>query len=69
MSSGVSFRRPVWQSAVSRFRHGVLKMSLYPTVRVKIKIAPMVYWKKFDAVVPVSPYSCTRQSKEEEKKL
>ena len=43
-------------------------MSLYPTVRTTIRMMPMVYWKKFDAVVPVAPYLCIRQSREKEDK-
>ena len=44
-------------------------MSLYPTVRTKIRMMPMVYWKKFDAVVPVAPYLYIRQSREKEDNL
>ena len=69
MSSGVSFRRPVVQSAVFGSRQGVRKMSLYPTVRTTIRMMPMVYWKKFDAVVPFAPYLCIRQSRETEDNL
>jgi hypothetical protein len=41
---------------VAAFLQGVRKITLYPRVKPKMTTTPIMYWKKFSAVKPASPW-------------